>query len=308
MASPAPYRTDPGTASATFASPPPDARRELAVFLTGRRARLAPGDVGMVDGRRRRVPGLRREEVAVLAHVSETWYARLEQGRPINVSPSVLGSIADALRLDAPEREYLFTLAGVTPQRPDPRALALPASLQDLLDELRYVPAVVYGPRWDVLLWNRAYALVFGDLAGASELERNVVYQLFLDPNRRRLFPEWEQLARRVVEQFRLSAGRHAGEPSFAALIAHLRERSPEFRAGWDEHRVWHQTEGEKLVDHPVAGRLVFDHASFSLPEAPDAVLLTYTTRPGSPSALALRALLGAPRAGVQPNQEGRPA
>lgn len=270
-----------------------DARRELAHFLASRRARLAPSDVGLADGRRRRVPGLRREEVAVLAGVSETWYARLEQGVPINASPQVLDAVARALRLDDHERDYLFTLAGVAHERSSRVPAAVPIALRQLLDALEFAPAVVYGPRWDILAWNRAYVAVFGDPATQSELKRNVLHQIFLDPSRRALFPDWELLARRIVEQFRVSAGRYSGDPSFAALIAHVSERSAEFRALWATHDVWQQTEGEKRVDHPRAGALRFDHASLAMPDAPDVLLVTYTAGAGSPTAEAVRMLVG---------------
>ncbi len=270
-----------------------DARRELAHFLVTRRAALSPDDVGLVSGRRRRVPGLRREEVAVLAGVSETWYARLEQGQPINVSAALLKSIAGALRLDDHERNYFFILAGAAPGAGWHNEAALPSTLRDVLDALRFAPAVVYGPRWDVLMWNRAYAAVFGDLEHASELERNVLHQILLQPSRRRLFPEWEPIARRVVEQFRVSAARKAGDPAFAELIAYLHERSSEFRAWWAEHHVWQQPEGEKHVNHPVAGRLVLGHTSFTLPDSPETLVVTYTARPGTASERALHTLLG---------------
>ncbi|MBV8749630.1 MAG: helix-turn-helix domain-containing protein [Candidatus Eremiobacteraeota bacterium] len=268
------------------------ARHELAQFLASRRARLSPEAVGLAGGRRRRVAGLRREEVAVLAHVSETWYTRLERGQPINASPEVLANIADALRLDEHEREYLFLLATSAADSTRTAAVTLPGALQQLLDQLQFAPSVVYGPRWDVLMWNRAYALVFGDLRDATELERNVLHQLLLDPTRRALFPEWETIARRVVEAFRLDAARHTGDPSFAALTAYLHERSPEFRAWWSEYRVWQQPEGQKLVDHPIAGRLLLDHVAFTIPDSGDALLLTYTARPGSPTERALAELL----------------
>ncbi len=270
------------------------ARHELAHFLASRRARLMPHDVGLSQGRRRRrVPGLRREEVAVLANVSETWYTRLEQGQEINVSREVLEGIADALRLDAHERAYLFMLAGAA-ERSDAapaQAPVLAPSIAATLDALALAPAVVYGARYDVLLCNRAYVAVFGDIAASAIARGNVVRQMFLDPTRRTLFPNWEGVARALLQSFRINAGRHAGDPAFGELIADLRGESAEFDSWWEVHDVEHRAIGEKLVEHPVAGRLVLDHAAFALPDQPEVIAIVYTAARGSESERKLRAL-----------------
>lgn len=267
-------------------------RRELAHFLVSRRARLTPREVGFVSGRRRRVPGLRREEVAVLANVSETWYARLEQGQPINASPGVLDAIATALRLDGDEREYLFVLAGrVGLGTALTVASDLPPAFTATLDALAHAPAVVYGPRWDVLLQNRAYVAVFGDIADVPVAHGNVVRQVFLDPSRRTLFPQWESVARTLLRNFRISAGRHAGDPTFTSLIAGLRDESPEFRTWWDQHDVEHRAIGEKRVEHPLVGTLILDHVALALPDHPDVSIIVYTAARGSESEEKLRRL-----------------
>jgi transcriptional regulator with XRE-family HTH domain len=269
-------------------------RQELAHFLASRRARLMPHDVGLPQGhRRRRVPGLRREEVAVLANVSETWYTRLEQGQEINVSHDVLDAIARALRLDAHERAYLFMLAGPA-ERSDaaPAQLpVLPSSVAATLDALALAPAVVYGPRYDVLLCNRAYVAVFGDIAESVTARGNVVRQMFLDQSRRTLFPDWESVARALLQSFRMNAGRHAGDPAFGELIAGLRSESAMFDSWWEEHDVERRATGEKLVEHPLAGRLILDHVAFALPDQPEVITIVYTAARGSESERKLHAL-----------------
>lgn len=269
------------------------ARRELAHFLASRRARLTPQDVGFSPGRRRRVLGLRRAEVAVLANVSETWYTRLEQGQEINASPEVLGGIARALRLDAHERQYLFMLAGGTDRdgAVSRQAPTLAPSIRATLDALALAPAVVYGPRYDVLLCNRAYIAVFGDITNWTVARGNVVRQIFLDVSRRRLFPDWEGVARTILQSFRINAGRHADDPAFDELIAELRDASAEFGLWWDEHDVERRPIGEKILEHPVVGRLVLDHVAFALPDQPEVVVIVYTAVHGSESEGKLRTL-----------------
>ncbi len=273
---------------------PPETRRELAHFLSSRRARLTPNEVGLTAGGRRRVPGLRREEVAVLANVSETWYARLEQGQPINASRDVLDAVAGALRLDGHEREYLFMLAGrIDVDRAPQPASELPEAIAATLDALVAAPAVVYGPRWDVLLYNSAYVAVFGDIAGVPVARGNIVRQMFLDPSRRTLFPDWEHVARTLLHNVRARAGSHAGDPSFTALITDLRDESAEFRTWWDEHDVVRRTIGKKRVAHPLVGSLILDHVAFALPDHADIIVVVYTAGRGSESEERLLQLCG---------------
>jgi transcriptional regulator with XRE-family HTH domain len=239
------------------------------------------------------VPGLRREEVAVLANVSETWYARLEQGKEIKASIDVLAGIARALRLDEAERAYLFMLAGAPSanERPAASTEALPSSIVATLEALIYAPAVVYGPRYDVLLCNSAYVAVFGDIRDYAAARGNVVRQLFLDPSRRSLFPHWESVARSLLQNFRINAGRNAGDPAFDELIAGLREESVDFAAWWDEHDVEQRVIGEKIVDHTIAGRLVLDHVAFALPDRAGVTAIVYTGALGSETESKMRQL-----------------
>jgi len=269
-----------------------DPRIELGKFLASRRARLRPSDVGLESGRRRRVAGLRREEVAVLANISETWYARLEQGQDVNPSPEVLDAVAQALRLNGDERAYLFMLAGMLLKKPQPETPALPEAFVQAVHALAEAPAVVYGPRFDILLCNAAFRVVFGDIRESPSARGNVVRQLFLDPARRVLFPKWENVALALLKSFRLSAGRHVGDPAFTSLIEELRGESELFRVWWDRHDVVHTGDGEKEIDHPVAGRMFLDHAAFTFSDRPEQLLIVYTAKPGSDSERKLRDLV----------------
>ena len=280
------------------------ARQELAGFLASRRARLSPVDVGLHVGRRRRVPGLRREEVAVLANVSQAWYTRLEQGQPINVSVPVLDNIARALRLDSGEREYLFALALSDERGADGvDAAGVSPAIAQMIDALTYAPAVVYGPTWDVLRYNAAYAAVFGRIEDSPMAHGNVVREVFLDPSRRRLFPDWESVARRLLQAFRLSLGSHVSDPANADAVRDLRDQSAEFRTWWDERNVFDAPQGRKLVDHPTAGRMEFDHAAVTVTDEPFTRMIVYTAEAGSESELRLHRVVDAHRAQVALDQ-----
>jgi hypothetical protein len=147
----------------------------------------------------------------------------------------------------------------------------------------------VYGPRWDVLLQNRAYVAVFGDIAGVPVARGNIVRQMFLDPSRRTLFPDWEDVARTLLQNVRARAASHAGDPAFVELVAGLRDESAEFRTWWDEHDVVRRTIGKKRVEHPIVGELILDHVAFSLPDHADIIVVAYTAVPGSENEERLR-------------------
>ncbi|HEX2714241.1 MAG TPA: helix-turn-helix transcriptional regulator [Candidatus Acidoferrales bacterium] len=255
----------------------PEARRELADFLRTRRARLSPEQVGFPTGSRRRTPGLRREEVAQLAAISPSLYTWLEQGRAIRVSPQVLESLAQALRLDRSEREHLFLLTGqpVPPARPEP-VEALSPALQRILDQQGIAPAHITGRRWDILAWNRAAAVVLEDFGVVSALDRNTIWRIFTNPAVRRVVVDWEDTARGLLAYFRMSYSRNMGDPSFTELIDALMQASAEFRAWWPEHDVLGTPDGRKVLNHPVAGRLVFDLTTFQVYDTSDLKLCIY--------------------------------
>ncbi|MBB6733243.1 helix-turn-helix domain-containing protein [Cohnella sp. CBP 2801] len=246
-------------------------RRELADFLRGRRDRLTPERAGLPSGRRRRTPGLRREEVAQLVGVSTDWYTRLEQGRPIQVSLQVLESLSNALRLDPIERRHLLVLASPQPLLPhaEPSPVGSP-TLQRYLDRQGAAPACVMDSRLTIVAWNRSACSVFGDYARMSERERNSVWRAFRSPELRELKREgWEAHARMRLAQFRAGYAQFAGDPWRTGMIEELTRESFEFRAWWAEHDVLNAPEGRKLIYHPEAGPLAFEHLSFESVDVP---------------------------------------
>jgi transcriptional regulator with XRE-family HTH domain len=256
-------------------------RAELADFLRNRRAAVRPEDVGLPGGGRRRTPGLRREEVAQLAGVGATWYTWLEQGRDIRASISVLESLANALQLDSAERAHLIMLGrGDEAEVPAPPEETVSPTMRRLIANLGANPALVLGRRWDILAWNRAYALVIGDPLELPAEWRNHVWATFMDPARRKLFADWDRGSRMMVARFRADSARHIGDPSFEALISELRERSPKFREFWQRHEVATSGAGRKFVRHPEVGRLAFEHAVFRVEESPEQRFVLYSPLP----------------------------
>ncbi|KIL40945.1 transcriptional regulator [Gordoniibacillus kamchatkensis] len=256
-----------------------DRRREMGDFLRSRRTRLAPVAAGLPAGERRRTPGLRRSEVAALAGISVDWYTWLEQGRDIQVSVQVLESVARALQLNENERRHLFLLAlGQQPPETAPSSPVISETLQNVLDLLGTAPALVTDVRLNVVAWNKAAALVFGDYGSMPEKEKNTVWRTFTSPFIRELLQDyWEAHARRRLAQFRAGYGRFVGDPWWTELIAGLHEASAEFRAWWPRHDVLGAPEGRKLLHHPAAGELAFEHITFQVNDAPDLKVMVNT-------------------------------
>jgi transcriptional regulator with XRE-family HTH domain len=269
-------------------------RSELSDFLRTRRAKIVPSDVGLADGARRRTPGLRREEVALLANIGATWYTRLEQGQPINVSAEVLDGIARALRLTSEERRHLHLLAGMAPIVAVPDEERVSELVRRVLDGLDPLPAYVRGRRWDILAWN-ASADALADFSGATGPARNVVWRLFRDPNSRCRFGDPECTMRRAVAQFRAVAAKYPNDPGFVELIDDLRANSAEFRQLWAEHDVLGSTDGLKRFNHPELGEFILDHTTLELPGDGDIKMVVLTAAPGSETEAKLRLLV--PRA-----------
>ncbi|MGA5129876.1 helix-turn-helix domain-containing protein [Streptomyces olivoreticuli] len=244
-----------------------DTRRALGGFLRARRGRVAPEHVGLAGGRRRRVRGLRREELAQLAGISVDYYVRLEQGRATQPSPEVLDALAGALGLDAAERRHLATLADAR-RGPAPRARVSPL-LQRVLDSMDRFPAFVTNHRLDVVAWNGLGAELTGGLDDPDRRDRNNARYLFLDPASREVFPEWEARAAESVGQLRVAAGRYPDDVELTALITQLSSRSAEFRRIWDSGEVVMCTAGRKRLRHPVAGLLTLDFETLHVPAAP---------------------------------------
>lgn len=259
---------------------------ELGDFLRASRSRVDPTDIGLTGGTAiRRVAGLRREEVAVLAGVSADYYARLEQGRERNPSAQVLDAIGRALRLPVDGREHLFRLAGLRPRfGPDASLNTVHPSLLELLDAFPSAAAYVLGPAFDVLATNAiASALLapFGD-------ERNMLRILFTHPDAQAVFAEWKSLCRSGLQALRLNAGRFPADSTIQALVHELSEVSPEFAELWDEQSVGSLTRVVKVFVHPDAGRIELTYQTFDAHDAPGQQLLVGTPTPGSRSEQAL--------------------
>ncbi|MFI0449731.1 helix-turn-helix domain-containing protein [Actinomadura sp. 6N118] len=272
-----------------------DRRAELSEFLRSRRARLKPADVGLADyGRRRRVPGLRREELAQIADVSVSYYTQLEQGNSANVSVEVLDSIARALRLTDTEHAYLTHLAKPTRQResrPSLRPQRLRPAIQQLIDTMTDVPACVNGFRMDILGWNAMAAALFGNWAELPPEERNWGRLIFLSPTMRDLFIDWETKAGSIVGVLRMHASSHPEDPGLASLVGELSMRSEEFRRLWAAHEVRRKRYAVLRLNHPLVGELTLAYETFRLADNPEQTLVTYHAEPGSESAAALRLL-----------------
>lgn len=276
------------------AGQPLDRRAELSEFLRTRRARLKPEDVGLPHyGRHRRVPGLRREELAQLAGVSVAYYTRLEQGNGQNVSAEVLGSIARALRLSDAEHAHLTHLAKpkAHKKKPSPRPQQVRTSLRQLLDAFGDVPAYITGRRAEILAWNRMAAAVFGDWGELPQQERNWARMVFLRPEYQDLFVDWERKAIDVVSLLRYEAGCYPEDPRLSALVGELSVKSEEFRRLWATHDVKEKSYGLKRMRHPLVGDIELQFESFRMTGDVEQALVTYHAEPGSASAEALRLL-----------------
>lgn len=272
-----------------------DRGNELADFLRTRRARVTPDQAGLPDdGRARRVPGLRRDEVARLSGVSTEYYTRIEQGRAQNPSPEVIEALADTLRLDPSEREHLTDLLA----RPAPGRRRVPASPQRvrsglhlMLQTLDHVPAFVLGRRTDVLASNRLAREVITDFDALPAPRRNLARYYLLDPEARERVGDWERIAAETVAMLRLEAGRSPQDRQLADLVGELTLKSPEFSTWWNDHRVLRRTHGAKHYRHPLVGDLHFSYESFQAPGDRDQTLCVYNVEPGSDTAQALRLL-----------------
>ncbi|MGV9799055.1 helix-turn-helix transcriptional regulator [Mycobacterium sp. NPDC003449] len=265
---------------------------QLGEFLRARRARLSPEDAGLPRfGERRRVSGLRREELAQLAGVSASYYTRLEQGQSVNASDAILEALAGALQLDAHERRHLHELAAQRP-RPTrrPPVERVGALTRDLLRSLDNLPALVVGRRTDILAWNRlGHALFAGHLDPASvdrPAERpNLGRLLFLDPHTRDLYVDWPRKARAVVGNLRLVAGRHPEDALLAGLIGELSMQSPEFVSLWADHRVKPCEADTYDLRHPLVGGFTVTQQNLRVARNPEQSLCLVTTAEGSASA-----------------------
>lgn len=269
-----------------------DPNRELADFLRRARAARDPDGSGLpADGRIRRVRGLRREEVALLAGVSTDYYTRLEQGRRIVPSIQVVDAIARALGLDEAGREHLRNLVGAMrapAPRPRTSAQRVRPGLRQLIDALDGQPALVLGHRTDILAANRLARALFADFERMPAAHRNYARWMLLAPEARELFVDWEEQARTAVESLRFDAGNRPDDPGTQQLVGELSLASPEFRQWWSQHQVHRRTFGSKRLRHPVAGELTVQFETLTLPGDAEQTLFVYTTPPGTPDRQAL--------------------
>jgi transcriptional regulator with XRE-family HTH domain len=274
-----------------------DPHRELGEFLRTARASRDPQDTGLLaDGRIRRVPGLRREEVALLAGVSTDYYARLEQGRHLTPSTQVLDALIRALDLDEAGQAYLRTLLaanGSPSPRVRPATQRVRPGLHQLLDSLSSQPALILGDRTDVLASTPLARALFTDFDAIPAKRRNYARWLLLDEHARALFLDWEDQARNAVEALRLDAATTPDDAGTQQLVGELSLASAEFRQWWSGHRVHMRTHGTKRLDHPLVGRLEVQFETLTFPGDPRQALYVYTAEPGSRSHEALALLAG---------------
>jgi transcriptional regulator with XRE-family HTH domain len=262
-----------------------DHRAELADFLRSRRDAVTPEQVGLPRGlSRRRTPGLRREEVAMLAGVSLTWYTWLEQGRRINASPDVLNAIGRALELDEAGIEHLLALA-------QPSAAAVeapqeaPTALVRLIEAMAPAPAYVLGPRWEFLAWNTAQARLYPRIDVLDGLECNLLWVLFADPSTRDLIVDWDIHSRQALAEFRAGTTAFRGDERYIELVDRLTEASPDFAAWWPEHDVSQFETRIRRFRHPSAGLLTFEYQQLAPVEWPGLRVTCQLPVPGDDSA-----------------------
>ncbi|WP_084316237.1 helix-turn-helix transcriptional regulator [Actinospica robiniae] len=269
-------------------------KKELGAFLRSRRERLRPEEVGLPSGPRRRTPGLRREEVAVLAHISTDYYIRLEQGRAPRPSGEVLASIVDALRLSEPESEHVHVLAGTAPARTGLYRRDVRPSILALIERLPLTAAIVTSAVFDVLAWNDLAAALMTDFSRIAPRERNLARKAFLGPTRgdRALYQisDPAEFRHHVAQQLRAMLARYPADPAVTGLVRELREGSPEFVRLWERHEVEGAPIHTKTFRHPVVGEITVECDALSLTDS-DQHLVLYTAPPGSPGAEALALL-----------------
>lgn len=244
-------------------------RHELAAFLRHRREHIAPEQVGLPRGRRRRTPGLRREEVAQLSAVGVTWYTWLEQARDIQVSVQVLDALARALQLDPSERSHLFQLAGAIDPTPATACPSVTPAIRQVLEQLEPVPACVQNSRYDILAYNRTYGLLLCDLDAVPPEDRNCMILSYTNDDWRSSIIHLPEAQRLMAARFRATMAGHLAEPGWKMLLKRLRTESPEFREVWDRHEVVEYRGRRKEFMNRHVGRVSLDHTDLWLgPEA----------------------------------------
>ncbi|MGM1065113.1 helix-turn-helix transcriptional regulator [Saccharothrix sp. Mg75] len=273
-----------------------DHRAEVREFLSSRRARITPEQAGLpaYGGGNRRVKGLRREEVALLAGVSIDYYVRMERGNLSGASEGVLDAVSRALRLDEAEREHLFALARAADpgsrRRRTPPTSVRPA-VQQVLDAIRDAPAWVRNGRHDIVALNRLGRALYAPVLADPRRPANTARFLYLDPAAREFFVDWDRVANDAAAMLRLEAGRAPHDRALIELVGELSTRSEVFRRRWASHDVQYHRSGRKRLRHPVVGQLDLDFESMELPSEPGLTLNVYTAAPDTPTADGLTVL-----------------
>lgn len=260
-------------------------RTELREFLMSRRARISPAEAGLPDGgARRRTPGLRREEVAVLAGVGVSWYQWLEQGRDITVSGHVLDAVSRVLKLTSAERRHLYVLAGLNPPALEvaPGDRDMCHGLQRLIDAWMPFPAHIMDVYWNTVMYNDAASLVLGM---RPEIVQNCLVAFFTDPVYMARSPHWEEIAVDVVAQFRAACTEHPEDEGFQAVVEQARELSPHFTRLWERQDVRPAGQLRKRMEHPVVGTLHVESTQLRVPARPDLAIVLHTPLPGTETA-----------------------
>ncbi|WP_281883364.1 helix-turn-helix transcriptional regulator [Paenibacillus sp. YYML68] len=253
-------------------------RKELADFLRTRRSRLSPHEAGLpVETSRRRTPGLRREEVASLSGISLPWYTALEQGRDIQVSEQVLESLVRTLQLSSDERSHLYVLANHAVLPHVTVDASISPAIQRILDRMGTYPAYVIDKRWNVSAWNQMTNKVCGDFNQATEIERNILWRMFMMKDKQARIVNWENVATMLLAHFRSRYALYMNDSWYQELVNMLYDRSEEFREWWGRHDVSENSEGEKVIHHPQAGLLTFRYNNFTVSESGEFVMRVFT-------------------------------
>lgn len=265
-------------------------RQALGEFLRTRRARLTPQEVGLTGSARRRTPGLRREEVALLANIGISWYVALEQGRDVHPSEAVLDGIAHALKLTATERQHFLVLAGYPSAVASAEDEAVNPALEQAVMALDPHPAFVLGRRLDVLAWNRAAKAVLNYRQATDTLPQNYLWSYFTDPLAKEIYPDWETSAQLMVAHLRTESARFPGDVWFGEMIAALQEASEYFRQCWSRYDIDSVSEldGRKAMNHPTLGVLEFDSVTLLVPGQTGMKMVFYMSSPETMSKLSL--------------------
>ncbi|MGW1889002.1 helix-turn-helix transcriptional regulator [Streptomyces sp. NPDC002004] len=253
-----------------------DRRHELAAFLRSRRERISPEQVGLERGRRRRTPGLRREEVAQLSAVGVTWYTWLEQARDIQVSVQVLDALARTLLLDTSERAHLFNLAGAADPAPNTACPSVTPALRQLLEQLEPLPACIQNGRYDILAHNRTYGRLLCDLDQVPSEDRNCMLLCFTNEQWRSTIVLLEETQRLMAAKFRAAMADHLSEPAWKVLLQRLQTASPEFCEAWERHEVVSARSKTKKFNNAHVGLLTLDHTDLWLGPVNGPRMVTY--------------------------------